>query len=52
MEVVPVARFVKDSRFDGFLLVRTSEQRAASNGSKYLDAIGRAKSTRKCGTQL
>ena len=37
MEVVPVARFVKDSRFDGFLLVRTSEQRAASNGSKYLD---------------
>lgn len=37
MEVVPVARFVKDSRFDGFLLVRTSEQRTASNGSKYLD---------------
>lgn len=37
MEIVPVSRFVKDSRFDGFLLVRAAEQRAASNGSRYLD---------------
>ena len=27
----------KDSRFEGFLIVRQSEQRAASNGSRYLD---------------
>ena len=37
METIPVSQFVKDSRFDGFLLVRAAEQRAASNGSKYLD---------------
>lgn len=32
-----VSELVKDTRYDGFLLVRTAEQRAASNGSKYLD---------------
>lgn len=32
-----VSELVKDSRYDGFLLVRAAEQRAASNGSKYLD---------------
>ena len=37
METIPVSQFVKDSRFDGFLLFRAAEQRAASNGSKYLD---------------
>ena len=37
MESVPVSQFVKDSRFDGFLLVRSADQRSASNGSKYLD---------------
>lgn len=37
MESVPVSQFVKDSRFDGFLLVRAADQRSASNGSKYLD---------------
>ncbi|MBQ7455036.1 MAG: HD domain-containing protein [Clostridia bacterium] len=37
MEQPSVASFEKDLKFEGFLLVRTSEQRAASNGSKYLD---------------
>ena len=37
MEQPTVAAFTKDLKFEGFLLVRTSEQRASSNGSKYLD---------------
>ena len=32
-----VCDLVKNDRFDGFLLVRTSEQRTGSNGVKYLD---------------
>lgn len=37
MQNGPVAELVKDIRYDGFLLVRSAEQRAASNGSRYLD---------------
>ena len=37
MEQTAVAAFEKDLKFEGFLLVRASEQRASSNGSKYLD---------------
>lgn len=37
MELTGIALTEKDTRFDGFLLVRHSEQRAASNGSRYLD---------------
>lgn len=37
MEQAVVASFAKDVKFEGFLLVRTSEQRASANGSKYLD---------------
>ncbi|MCL1963977.1 MAG: HD domain-containing protein [Firmicutes bacterium] len=37
MEIQPVSDFIKDTRYDGFLLVRSAEQRAASNGSRYLD---------------
>ena len=29
--------FAKDLKFEGFLLVRSAEQRASANGSKYLD---------------
>jgi 3'-5' exoribonuclease len=32
-----VSAFAKDTRFEGFLLVRSSEQRAAASGSRYLD---------------
>ncbi len=32
-----VYELVKDERFEGFLLVRTSDQRTGGNGSKYLD---------------
>jgi len=32
-----VNEMVKDTKFEGFLLVRTSEQRAANSGSRYLD---------------
>lgn len=32
-----VADMVKDSRFEGFLLVRTSDQRVSNAGKKYLD---------------
>ena len=32
-----VSQLVKDLRFEGFLLVRSSDQRTGSNGSKYLD---------------
>ncbi len=37
MPIPSVSELVKDDRFDGFLLVRSAEQRASSNGSKYLD---------------
>jgi len=37
MEQTAVATFEKDIKFEGFLLVRSSEQRASSNGSRYLD---------------
>ena len=37
MDQIAVATFEKDMKFEGFLLVRSSEQRASSNGSKYLD---------------
>jgi len=37
MEQTAVAAFEKDLKFEGFLLVRASDQRASSNGSKYLD---------------
>lgn len=37
MDIPPVAGLAKDMRYDGFLLVRAAEQRAASNGSRYLD---------------
>lgn len=33
----PVDTLIKDTRYDGFLLVRSAEQRSASNGSRYLD---------------
>ncbi|MDR1599704.1 MAG: HD domain-containing protein [Oscillospiraceae bacterium] len=34
---VPVAEMVRDTRGEGFLIVRSSEQRVSSNGSKYVD---------------
>ena len=37
MEQSTVSQFVKDLRFEGFLLVRSSEQRTATSGSRYLD---------------
>lgn len=37
--MVPVSDFTKDTRFEGPLLVRSAEQRAASNGSRYLDMM-------------
>lgn len=37
MDQIAVAAFEKDAKFEGFLLARSSEQRASSNGSKYLD---------------
>ena len=37
MDQIAVSAFEKDARFEGHLLVRTSEQRASANGSKYLD---------------
>lgn len=37
MDQIAVATFEKDMKFEGFLLARSSEQRASSNGSKYLD---------------
>lgn len=32
-----VCELIKDQRFEGFLLVRSAEQRTGSNGGKYLD---------------
>ncbi len=37
MEQTAVSQFTKDMRFEGFLLVRSSEQRTAASGSRYLD---------------
>lgn len=37
MEQMAVSQLVKDLRFEGFLLVRSSDQRTGSNGSRYLD---------------
>lgn len=37
MEQTAVSQFIKDMRFEGFLLVRSSEQRTATSGSRYLD---------------
>ncbi|HML45948.1 MAG TPA: OB-fold nucleic acid binding domain-containing protein, partial [Clostridia bacterium] len=37
--MIPVSEFTKDTRFEGPLLVRSAEQRAASNGSRYLDMM-------------
>ena len=37
MERYTVSQLVKDLRFEGFLLVRSSDQRTGSNGSRYLD---------------
>ena len=37
MEQTTVSQFVKDMRFEGFLLVRSAEQRTAASGSRYLD---------------
>ncbi|MDR0928913.1 MAG: HD domain-containing protein [Oscillospiraceae bacterium] len=37
MPIPLVESFVKDTRYDGFLLVRAAAQRAAANGSRYLD---------------
>ncbi|MBR5230853.1 MAG: TraI domain-containing protein [Clostridia bacterium] len=37
MDQCAVATFAKDQKFEGFLLVRSAEQRASSNGSRYLD---------------
>ena len=37
MEQTAVSQFIKDLRFEGFLLVRSSEQRTATSGSRYLD---------------
>ena len=37
MEQQRVCDLAKDQRFEGFLLVRTSDQRTGSNGTKYLD---------------
>ena len=32
-----VCELVKDQRFEGFLLVRSADQRTGGNGAKYLD---------------
>lgn len=37
MEQTTVSQFVKDLRFEGYLLVRSAEQRTATSGSRYLD---------------
>lgn len=36
-EIVTVSQLMTGARYEGFLLVRTSDQRTGSNGSKYLD---------------
>ncbi len=37
MQQDPIATIAKDTKFEGFLLVRASDQRTGSNGGKYLD---------------
>ena len=37
MQQLTVASLSRDVKFEGFLLVRSAEQRTSSNGSKYLD---------------
>ncbi len=37
MQQATIASLTKEARFEGFVLVRMSEQRTGSNGSKYLD---------------
>lgn len=37
MQQPTIATLTKDTRFEGFMLVRMSEQRTGSNGGKYLD---------------
>ncbi len=37
MEQTAISQFTKDLRFEGFLLVRSAEQRTATSGSRYLD---------------
>ena len=37
MQQLTVASLSRDVKFEGFLLVRTAEQRTSSNGGKYLD---------------
>ena len=37
MQQPTIASLTKDERFEGFTLVRMSEQRTGSNGGKYLD---------------
>ena len=37
MQQPTVASLTRDMKFEGFLLVRSAEQRTSSNGSKYLD---------------
>lgn len=37
MQQPTIITLTKDTRFEGFLLVRMSEQRTGSNGGKYLD---------------
>lgn len=37
MQQPTIASLIKDTRFEGFALVRMSEQRTGSNGGKYLD---------------
>ena len=37
MEELTVSQLTRDMRFEGFLLVRSSDQRTGSNGGRYLD---------------
>jgi len=37
MQQEPIVTLTKDTKFEGFVLVRMSEQRTGSNGGKYLD---------------
>ena len=37
MAQLPIAELGKDQKFEGFLLVRSADQRTGGNGAKYLD---------------
>ena len=37
MQQPTVSSLARDMKFEGFLLVRSADQRTSSNGSKYLD---------------